>query len=350
MTEKTTLMAPSLAEATQLYAAAGRVKELAPWEWMDEADVFGVQCPETGALGFVSIMGMAGEHFAIALYQGAEGLYGFWDLEWQGFGADPRQVLEIPQLQASFEDRDLLDKQDRDLIKRLGLKFRGANSWPLFRSYRAGFLPWFVTSEEARFLTYALAQTLEVAPRVKEDPDLLESHDEESYLVRVPQPSAAQLVWEDRLMKVARPAPVRLTAVLDVGVVGRLKQLPRRSFELEIDLTMMPTPIAERNERPYLPYLLLLVDGASGAVVGFEIMKPENSVAELWKQIPMQLAHWLADAGVVPGEIHTRSEKLFELLAPLAKTLQVKLRRSDSLPGIDEATASMFGWMMGGEL
>ncbi len=70
--------APSTDEAHQLYSAAVRVKELAPWKWMDESELFGVQSPETGELGFVSIMGMAGEHFAVAVYQGAKGCTAFW--------------------------------------------------------------------------------------------------------------------------------------------------------------------------------------------------------------------------------------------------------------------------------
>ena len=47
----------------RLYEAAIRVKELAPSEWMFEDAVFGVQDPETGKLGFVSVMGQVGEHF-----------------------------------------------------------------------------------------------------------------------------------------------------------------------------------------------------------------------------------------------------------------------------------------------
>jgi len=39
-----------------------------------------------------------------------------------------------------FEDRDGLDKQDREVIKKLGLKFRGAHAWPMFCSYRPGML------------------------------------------------------------------------------------------------------------------------------------------------------------------------------------------------------------------
>jgi hypothetical protein len=352
MMEKSVVTDPSLEEARQLYEVAGRMKELAPWTWMDESEIFGVQHPETGELGFVSIMGMAGEHFAVALYQGAEGLYGFVDMASGDAIADPQRLLEIPELQASFEDRDVLDKQDREVIKKLGLKFRGAHAWPMFRSYRPGFMPWFVTAEEARFLTLALAQVLEVAPRVKDDPEILDGSDDEDderFLVRVPQPSGDGLDWEDRMMRVPRPVPERIPVVLDVEVIEQLKQLPHRNLELEIDLFGMPTPIGEKGERPHLPYLLMLADGRSGLIIGFEMMIVENSLAEMQGQIPMKLAERLAQAGVVPGEIRVRSESLLELLNPLAKTLTIKLRQADFLPMIDAAMDSMFGSMMSGE-
>jgi hypothetical protein len=136
MAEMTT---PDTREWRRLYEATVRVKELSPWEWMTEADVFGVQNPETGELGFVSVMGMLGEHYAVSLYLGSEGIHGFLNLQELGPFADPEALIQIPQLQASFEDREQLDKRDREVIKELGLKFRGRNAWPWFRSYRTSF-------------------------------------------------------------------------------------------------------------------------------------------------------------------------------------------------------------------
>src|SRR5215475_13478923 len=111
MSEKT----PTIEEWGRLYAAAGRVKEMAPWKWMIEDEVFGVRNPERDEVGFVSVMGAGGEHFAVALYQGAVALHGFLALSEavadgpvDGIGAE--RVLEIPQLQASFEDRGHLQK------------------------------------------------------------------------------------------------------------------------------------------------------------------------------------------------------------------------------------------------
>lgn len=148
---------------------AGRVKEMAPWDWMMEDEVFGVQNPESDEIGFISVMGAAGEHFAVALYPGANALYDFLHLHEagvEGLAADiaPDRVLEIPQLQASFENRDQLDKEDREVIKKLNLKFRRANNWPQFRSYAPGMFPWFLTSCEARFLTAALEMELMMLP------------------------------------------------------------------------------------------------------------------------------------------------------------------------------------------
>src|SRR5262249_4599727 len=142
---------PTAEEWKKLYVAAAKVKEMSPWEWMMEDEVFGVQNPETDEIGFVSVMGAGGEHFAISVYPGAEALYDFLTLHNEGEeetedSAVAERVLEIPQLQASFEDRNSLQKEDRDLIKKLNLKFRGANNWPLFRNYAPGMFPWFLTS------------------------------------------------------------------------------------------------------------------------------------------------------------------------------------------------------------
>lgn len=351
MAQKGTFSGPSLEEAKQLYEVAARVKELAPWGWMDESEIFGVQNPETGELGFVSVMGMAGEHFAVAVYRGAEGLYGILDFASAEATVDPQQLLDIPQLQASFENRELLGKRDRDVIKQLGLKFRGAHAWPMFRSYHPGLMPWFVTAEEARFLACALTQTLEVAPRVKDNPGLLPAvggEDDETYLVRVPRPRDGGLDWEDQLTRVPPPEREPVAAVaLDAEALGQLKRLPRRPLELEIELLALPTAIGEKGERPYRPYMLMLADGRSGMIVGFELMKPEPSLTEMRAQAPLKLADWLAQAGVVPEEISVRSESLLEVLEHFARALNIKLRWSDRLPGIDAAADSMFSWMTG---
>jgi hypothetical protein len=304
---------------------------------MSETEVFGVRNPETGELGFVSIMGAGGEHFSTALYLGAKGLYNFWAFADAGPDATAEQLFEIPHLQASFENRNTLHNKDRALIKELGLKFRGRHAWPMFRCYRPGFAPWFLEAQEARFLTHALGQVLDVAPRCKQDPSLLEPTTEKSYLVRVPLEQGDTLTWEDRMIDVAPPKPAPISIAMDVRALNKLKRTRPNVRRIEIDFFLFPVPLGERGERPRFSYNLMLVEAQSGMVLGGELLQPEPSVEEMWGQIPVNVVYLLSRHGMVPQEVRVRSELLLQLLQPLAEELRFKLKRSDRLPGLDAA-------------
>jgi hypothetical protein len=223
----------------------------------------------------------------------------------------------------------------------------------MFRSYRPGYMPWFVTAEEVRYLTYALSQILEVAPRVKDNPELLSADSDEAgetYLVRVARRQGDGLVWEDQMMRVPPPEPARIPVALDLEVIDQLKELPQRPLGLEIDLFSLPAGIGDRGVRPARPYLLMIADGQSGMIIASEMLTIEDSLTEMHGRVPMLLATWLAEAGVVPAEISLRPGLLAGLFTPLANLLNIRLVEADQLPGIDAAMGSMFSWMMGGEL
>jgi hypothetical protein len=339
--------APTLDEWRKLYEAAIGIKELAPWQWMPETDIFGVQNPETGETGFVSVMGAVGEHYAVAVYLGAEGLYKFWDLQRAGPFAEPERMLEIPELQASFEDRRMLRDEDHRIIKDLGLKFRGQNAWPMFRSYRPGFFPWFLEADEVRFLAHALEQTLDVTARLKTDSSLLETPDEESCLVRVPHQNGDALVWEDQVIPVPPPGPVDITLVMDEEALEEAKQLPSSRYSVEMDLFLLPSPVKEKkDERPYFPYVLLTVH-ENGMVFGSELLPPVPSLESMWELVPLNAVQQLVRADMMPREIRVRSEILFQLLRPLAGDLSFKPKRSDYLPNLAPARESLIRYMKG---
>ena len=54
----------------ELYDAAIRFKEAAPWELLGDDEVFAVKDPVTGETGYCSILGWLGEMFALCVYRG----------------------------------------------------------------------------------------------------------------------------------------------------------------------------------------------------------------------------------------------------------------------------------------
>jgi hypothetical protein len=333
---------PTLDEWKRLYDLMAQVKELAPWEWMEETDIFGLQPPGAKEAGFVSVMGMLGEHFAIAVYQGAKGLGGFWSMQSQGPRLTPEFILQIPQLQASFEDREMITKEDREVMKKLGLKFRGANAWPQFRSYRPGCFPWYIEKEEAEMLICALEQLLDVAPRFREDPSILAPTEvEHEYLVRVNQNGK----WIDSLQQVTFREEKTLDLLMDKAALERLRKMMPGNMTLEIDLSMMSEPVQDKAyERPFFPFLLMLADHKSSMILGVDLLTPLPSMESMWSEVPAVVVEKLAE-GFPPKEIHVKDDMLYLLLQPVAEELGCAIKKQSRLKVIDRAKRNLDNYM-----
>ncbi|HKO96163.1 MAG TPA: hypothetical protein VJU86_04185 [Pyrinomonadaceae bacterium] len=363
------LLLPSHEEAKTLYTLAAQIKALAPWQWMEETDVFGVEDPNTAEIGFVSVMGNIGEHEAVGVYLGVEGIYGFIDLQCDP-SATADRLLEIPQVQLSFSEPKFLEKRDRELLKGSGLKFSGAK--PQFRSYRPGFLPWFITLKEARLVIHVLAQALDVTKRF--GAQLVDfPHDgdgeTEPFLVRVSRgaetsrrevserggPSSSEgtstgIVWEDQIQRITRPDPRPITVSIDGSLLRKLKKLPLSTVQLEADLFIGPARIGRPHERPMALYMLMLVDRISRTILGFEALGADPSLDSMYTSVPGKIMEQLAGNKLLPKQIIVRSELLFNLLEPLATEFKIQLRHADNLPAIDEAAASMTRFLQTGKL
>ena len=345
---KEILLSSNDPEARELFDLSTQVKDLKPWRWMEETDLIGIENPETGEIGFISVMGSLGEHEAVALYLGAEGLYEFIDLHTDD-SSTAQRVLENRHLQAAFSERKYLEKEDRDLIKQLGVKFSGKRAWPMFRSYRPGYLPWFVTPNEARFLIHALSQIIAVAKSVRDEAQPFHPTgrvEKDGYLMRVSRKEGSALIWEDQVWRIARPQRKAVKVVVDAVTLERLKGLRQSQLELEVDLFLAPASIGKkRGQRPLAVYALMIADSDSGFILGTDVMTAQDSLPEMHARTPNSLAQMLVQAEIRPQKLVVRSELLRTLLKPFAQALNIELRLQDELPSIDEAAEYMRQFM-----
>ena len=336
---------PSISDWRKLYSAAVEFKETACWEWMLDDDLFGVQDPVSGEIGYCCVMGYLGEHFALGVYLGTEGLESYMKIRSGEIAPGDMRAHVIQKcLMASFEDREFLTNEDRAIIKKLGLRFRGRNQWPLFRIHEPGYPPWHLNKNQAKYLTLALQQTVEVALRFEEDFDMLDAPKRDHYLVRVPKKSGNKLQWEDKWLKPATLEEQKIVVPpIDEIRLQRIKRnIKRKAGTWEADFFFTPTPIKEKtDERPYFPHAMLYMDTHSGMILGIDMAKPGDYIT----QFADGLMGIIENVGVIPGEVLVMREEAFELLKLMASRLNINLRLAKRLEAMEEAQASMLQFL-----
>ena len=341
------LLNPTGSEYGMLCELAFHIQQLSPWNFMQETDVFGFQDPESGALGFVSVMGQLGEFAAISVYRGVEGLYGWRNFE-ELLKIDAKSeeahdmVYEIPQLQLAFVEPMILERRDRDIINASGFKFSKTQQ-PQFRSYRPGYLPWFLTRKEASHLIYALTQTITVASRFFLDASVIpfnEDPEARDYLIRIPRLKDSTPYWEDSIVTVDPPPTQLLPFSVDDNAFAKLKEFPR-SGPLEVELFVFPARVERSHERPRLIYTLLAVDSASDFVVGVKLIEAVDGVDLMYASVAETLAADWMHHQIVPQEVRVGSVRLLNVLQPLATQLDMTLSLVKNLPALNRAKRSM---------
>lgn len=331
----------------RLYRLAREVKQLAPWDWMAESDLFGVQIPESGRTVFVGVTGSEGIHYAVAAYPDLGLLHRFRmldDIEREFY---PERLLEIPQLQLSFDDRaDLADHAYRT-IRRLGLRFRGKNAWPQFQSFRPGHLPGVLQEGEPEVMAHVLEQLLNLAPRMRTDPEGLAATEPDTFLVRVPTGggSGGGVFWRDEFRRFSAQVPDIPEPPLRVDLISRLKKLPEAEFPVEVDLFMTPAVVDDREHPPVFGYALLVVNGDNGIIIGTEMLVPQPTLDAMYQTVPSTLAAQLIGAGFRPREMVLRSDLLLELLPGTAHSLGCSVREVEVFAYLDEAREGLLEFL-----
>ena len=335
---------PSIEEWEKLYEIASRYKELSPWDLMWDSDVFGVQNPESGEIGYCCVLGRAGMEYGFLVYLGIEGLKAYLKTQSMKFHPDDMDSLDSLHIQKclnlSFEDRNHLTKKDIKLIKTIGLKFKGSRSYPFFRSFEPGYFPWYLTREEVKYLTIALQQTIGVCNRFKENPQMMKPPSPNKYFVRTVKKEGDSLIWNDEWIEPSIKGTVEIVdSHIDKEYIEEIKKkVSMHSQTWESDVFYSPFQIAEKNKRPYFPYMFLWVDNESGFILNHYIVEPTKQYSS---EFIKQFLNLIQDIKIMPERILVRKPDIFVLLQPFASAFGIKLEITKELEMVKEARLHM---------
>lgn len=321
----------------ELFDLANQFKQLAPWRWMADYELFAVVDPHSGEIGYCSVLGGGGEVYGLATYVGEEGfrsLIQTVENEIQGFPYEQRSLL------LSFDNRSELTVDDYRLIKQLGLTFRGKNAWPTFRSMQPGYAPWFLDKWEIRFFIEVLGQAIHVCERMREKPNLLDI-EEDRIFARVKKKLDHAYEWVDD--SVANFVPEEeedlYLYIPEDELADIRKSYPVVDATFECDVSFYPEAVQDHpDDRPYFPYLYMCIDTESGMVIDTKLL--QNTDVE--GAVRHQFIEMILNLKYIPKTVCIDNKKTFYSLYPLAIELGIKLVRS-KLPHIQRARNSIYG-------
>jgi len=315
---------PTLPHWKALYEQALRFKQLACWTWMVEENIFGIQDPKTGEIGYCCVIGSLGEVFGVIVYLGSEGLEGYRKLQTRKRPPSSIEGLLLHNcLSLTFDDRKYVQKEEHEIIKQLGLNVRGRNAYPIFKNLKPGYLPWSITADEAVYLTHVLTQVEEVCLRFKERRTLLDPPAPGHYLVRTSEINGDTLTLRDQWLKPALAKPKPLSINFDELRVQRLKSRDLKKQGIwEFDYAFADIPIKETG-RPFFPCLLIVADHDTGFIFHNHMAPPDAYPS----QFANSFTEGLEKAGFLPMEILVAQDEATLILDPIAARLGIKLTK-----------------------
>lgn len=336
----------SLQTATDLFRVASEIYGIQPWKYLTEEKLVFVPLPD-GRLAMASIMGSVGEFHAVMVYFGGEG-YDLFCAANEGELDAAEYHIRRNSLHVEYVPSSQLEKADKELLRTLGHPASGKMYAPAFRSTRPGYLPWHVNEEEAQTLGYVLAALivfLKNLRNAKTNP----WEDESDYPSAVLQSDWREPELRAEIGSMSAPdVPEHAPEPLkwDEAAAGLVTSRATRTQNTwEADLFPMPIPIGKANERKRMPNCMMLVDGASGTILGLEMVEGLESGGELLIQYVLKAVN---ATKTVPSEILVSDPELADLLGPFCKAYSIYVQASPVLPALDTAREGMIEYLSGG--
>lgn len=335
----------------KLYALAFEYKKTKLWNILKETEVFAVKM-SNGKIGYISIMGIKGEHCALGLYVGEEGFDSFRMMmnisEFIMPIEDSREMfLQQKCLQCAFESKEMLSKEEIEETKKYarshGIRIAGKNAYPHFVKYQPNCLPWHLqTEKEEEELCEALAAAIEMAKLLDENmPETLGLKRFTDATKEVPMLEQQNGAYVLGKAKIPKEKPKKLPtpkASNDIGI-ARLKKAKRMGV-WECGIMRYPQPVQdEPGAIPIFPVVLLAVESFTNHLLPIEpVFDYEDN--------PEKLLNLLIDAfiseHICPSRIKVQDERTYAFIKAFCDRLKIAVSIEEELPVLEDVEDSFY--------
>lgn len=322
---------PLLKQWTSLYNLAAEIKEIQPWDKLWDIDIITIKLPNYDEPAFVSIMGQGGNTYGIGVYYGYESFLKLSSLISQDIDTPSSMELFTQDcITCYFGDREEIEPEDREIMNKLGLKFRGRNAWTYFRSMKPGLYPWFINREQAELMIEVFQNFLEAYKYMISSDEKIDFEKGETLFRYY---SEEDKEWKNTSKQISEFIKYgSLTVLKDELLLKQLEKQPKNNSELEYDIFYFPTPIQEnKKDVPFLPAMALLVSVSTGEILDQFIMDKKHGRENITFGI---IINHIMENGR-PSKIYVRDHRIANILIYLCEKIDVKLEIGKGMPVIN---------------
>lgn len=319
----------SLEQWKELYDVAIKIKEMRPWEELWDMDLITILPSEEEEPCVCSVMGRGGECFGIGAYIGFKAIHEFF-LMADGDKMPTEQLIRYQNcIMCYFGDREELTKKDYNIIKDLGLKFRGKNNWIYFRAFEPGYAPYILDENQVLKLTeifkhlYMAIKALHKGTPVdfESGNTLVRRFDKESKL------------WINYGAPVTFPKIQYTVPILqDEVLTQRLNNQKSVKAKLELDIAYLNTSINDKKyDKPIIPRMCILADVKTGVILDQCMIEPKDHDINIVFGI---VFNYILQKGK-PKTIIVRDRYIQSILLDICKRIGIDLEINQKLGSID---------------
>lgn len=326
----------------QLFEQANDLLQIAPWDNMGDAHVFGLVDPSTGQKCYGTVLGNLGNYYALALYKGKNGYKSLVQLMGDDDGTDHESSLyEQECLMVAFETEEEADPEDVALLESVAKDLLTGNRIPGFRSYRRGMMPWGVDEAEAELLSHAMQLCSFVSGQLLGDQGYLEASEEDQGKLRFFSLEEGKWTSQwDQPDSLLAFSPEQLQIDPQLGI--SLKNIPQAEGLWLFERFFFRQPsMDDTTDRPYFPVMFILLDLESQEVRGMDIIPPyrlEEDGAEL-------LLELLQEAKARPTGLVVSNQENYILLNGLGRASGMEIHLDESLDVLPNIKAALYQQM-----
>lgn len=297
-----------------LYDIADEFYQLKPWRWIWDNQLFAVRHPETGEAAYCSVIGRSGESYGLIAFIGQEGLRHLERIFSDQI--DAFNYLEMRAIALDFVEPEEVTEVDEALFHEFGIPTSKHTFWPVFRSYKPGYVPSLLDPDECEFMITILKQAIEVCLMAKEDDSFLNV--DEVFYTRFKDEKGT---WRGELQEhpvLYKEAPLRVD---EIALQRMKRNFKPSSLAIEFDVFYNLTPVQENSrQRPYFPFISVALETEVGQVVFYELDEERDFV----KVVQTHFLQCLDRLKEIPATVYVREEVYFAMMK-IARKLKIEL-------------------------